>query len=129
MSDREDEPRRTIERDRLASRMLAAMTAENMAKVRFYEEGIKEQLRRRERLLAERARYLEEIERVREDTRRLKAETERYKAMLGAAMADINRWIGGGRKRKRAGERSGGGRKRKRAGERSGGPASASATG
>ena len=107
MSDREDELRRTIARDRLASRMLAAMTAENMAKVRFYEEGIKEQLRRRERLLADRAWYMEEIERVREETRQIKAETERYKAMLDADMADINRWIGGGRRR-RASRRGGG---------------------
>ena len=64
MGDREDELRRSVASDRVASRVLAAMTAEKMAKVRLFEEGIREQLRLREWLLDDRARCLEEIDRV-----------------------------------------------------------------
>ena len=47
MADREDEMRRSIANDRVAGRVLAAMTAEKMARVRLFEDGIKGQLRLR----------------------------------------------------------------------------------
>ena len=64
MGDREDELRRAIARERLAGAVLAAMASKREARAWLFEEGIKEQLRLRRRLLADRARYLEEIDRV-----------------------------------------------------------------
>ena len=123
MGDREDELRRSIANDRVASRVLAAMTAEKMARVRLFEEGIKEQLRLREWLLDDTARCLEEIDRVKAETERIKAETERIKADLGVAEPAVNGRGGGGagagRKRKGG---SGGRRRRKGRGR---GPAAA----
>ena len=116
MGDREDELRRSIANDRVASRVLAAMTAEKMARVRLFEEGIKEQLRLREWLLDDTARCLEEIDRVKAETERIKAETERIKADLGVAEPAVNgRGGGGARGRKRtsgSGGRRGKGRGR-----------------
>ena len=96
MGDREDELRRSVASDRVASRVLAAMTAEKMAKVRLFEEGIKEQLRLRGWLLDDRARCLEEIDRVKAETERVKAETERVKAELGVAGPAVNGRAGAG---------------------------------
>ena len=70
MGDREDELRRSTANDRVASRVLAAMTAGKMARVRLFEEGIKEQLRLREWLLDDTARCLEEIGRPHPHCRR-----------------------------------------------------------
>lgn len=116
MCDREDELRRSIASDRMASRMLAAMAAEKMAKVGLFEEGIKEQMRLREQLLDDRAWYVEEIARVRAETARIKAETARIKAELGpaAAAAVAASWRGG------RGSGKGGGKKRSPDGGRAG---------
>ncbi len=110
MCDREDELRRSIASDRMASRMLAAMAAEKMAKVGLFEEGIKEQMRLREQLLGDRAWYMEEIARVRAETARIRAETARIKAELGpaAAAAVAASWRGGG------GSGKGGGKKKEK---------------
>lgn len=116
--------RRSIANDRVARRVLDAMTAEKMVKVRFFEEGIKEQLRLRERLLADRAWYLEEIDRVRAETAQIKAETAQIKAELGIAEPDADGRGGAGRRGKKE---KGKGKKGGRRG-RGSGPAGPAAT-
>ena len=50
MDDREDELRWAIARERMARRILDAIAAEKLAKVKLFEEGIREQMRLHERL-------------------------------------------------------------------------------
>ena len=76
MDDREDELRRTIARERMARRILDAIAAEKLAKVRLFEEGIREQMRLHERLLADRIECLEKLAKVEADIERVTAERD-----------------------------------------------------
>ena len=107
MDDRANELRRSIARDRTARRVLAAMAAEKMARAKLLEDDIKEQMRLRERLLADRARYLEEISRVRAETEQIKAERD----AAAAIVFGLDRGSGGGGGRVRAGKGPRGGRR------------------
>ena len=82
MDDREDELRRAIARERMARRILDAIAAEKLARARLFEEGIREQMRLHERLLADRAECLEKLARTEADTERLRAERDAAAAAL-----------------------------------------------
>ena len=82
MDDREDELRRAAARERMARMILDAIAAEKLAKVRLFEEGIREQMRLRGRLLADRAEYLEKLARAEADTERIRAERDAAAAAL-----------------------------------------------
>ena len=93
MDDGEDELRRAIARGRMARRILDAIAAEKLARASF-EEGIREQMRLRGRLLADRAECLEKPARA-------EADIERVRAERGAAAAAVDkrtrkRWAAGG---------------------------------
>ena len=53
-----------------------AIAAEKLAKVRLFEEGIREQMRLRKRLLADRAGCLEKLVRAEVDIGRVRAERD-----------------------------------------------------
>ena len=59
-----------------ARRILDAIAAEKLAKVRLFEEGIREQMRLHERLLADRAECLEKLARAEADIERVRAERD-----------------------------------------------------
>ena len=101
VDDGEDELRRSIGRDRMARGILAAMTAEKMARTRLFEEGIGERLRLRERLLNDRARYLEEIARIRAETEQIKADRDVAAAAAGVRSRGGTGGRGGGRRPRR----------------------------
>ena len=84
MDNREDELRRAVARERAVGRIMAAAAAEAAARVRLFEEGIREEMRLQERLLAERAEYVERIAKVEEETKRIMAERDEAAAALGS---------------------------------------------
>ena len=75
VDDREDKLRRASARAH-ARRILDAIAAEKLAKVRLFEEGIREQMRLHERLLADRAECLEKLARAEADIGRVRAERD-----------------------------------------------------
>ena len=85
----EDKLRRASARAH-ARRILDAIAAEKLARVRLFEEGIREQMRLRERLPADRIECLEKLARA-------EADTERARAGRDAAAAAVDK-----RTRKRA---------------------------
>jgi len=120
MDDREDELRLAIARERMARRILDAIAAEKLAKAWLFEEGIREQMRLREQLLADRAECLGNLARAEANTERVGDERDAAAAAVdedeeesGAAPAAAAA-AAGGRKSARSRGRWGKGPARRR---------------